>query len=192
MPSVIFGDEVHLVDPDRAAIFLGPRHHGRGPWVVSVELERGDSEWQCVAFHVSGRKGKPVTASLLRTLPVGTLIDLARKMRADADQHGDHNDPADLERRAQLRHRVLQRQRSEGGRPRDWGPEHFAEVASIYLRAIESGEKPTQSVARHFKVEQSTAAKWVARARHEYRLLAPTERGKASGLAAKRTQRRGR
>jgi hypothetical protein len=190
LPTVAIGDEVHLMDPDRALIMLAPKHHRLGPWTILVTLERGDGEWQCVGFWVSSPKGKPITASLLRSLPVGTLIDLARKMRADADQHGARNEPADLERRAQLRHKELLRRRSEGGRPRDWGPEHFAEVASIYLLALESGEKPTQSVARHFKVERSTAAKWVARARHEYGLLAPTARGRTSGLA-KKARRRG-
>jgi transposase len=58
-------------------------------------------------------------------------------------------------------------------------PEHYAEVAEVYRTAYRLQQSPTQAVADQFKVEKSTAAKYVARAR-ERGLLPQTSRGKPS------------
>jgi transposase len=39
------------------------------------------------------------------------------------------------------------------------------EVAGVYRAAWESGENPTQAVAKHFEKPYSTAARWVGEAR---------------------------
>ncbi len=63
--------------------------------------------------------------------------------------------------------------------PRHLGKEWFEEVALIYRDAHARGDPPTLAVAEHFRTSYSTAARWVGRARHEYRLLPKTRAGKA-------------
>jgi hypothetical protein len=65
------------------------------------------------------------------------------------------------------------------GRPKEHGRAHYADVARVYKKALKSG-KPTAAVSEKFGVSKGAAAKWVAIARNEYKLLPPTSRGKAS------------
>ena len=65
------------------------------------------------------------------------------------------------------------------GRPKEHERTHYADVARVYKGALKGG-KPTTAVREKFGVNIGTAAKWVAIARNEYKLLPPTTRGKAS------------
>ena len=67
------------------------------------------------------------------------------------------------------------------GRPPIYGREHFEKVAGVYLEALRVGEAPTEKVAGVYKVNKSTASKWVTKARDEYGLLPRTVKGKAAG-----------
>jgi hypothetical protein len=70
------------------------------------------------------------------------------------------------------------RVKRRGGRPPKYDLEHWQAVAQIYRDAsAQSNRKPTRSVARHFKVTESAAAKWVAKCR-DLGLLPKTTRGK--------------
>ncbi|GHF25330.1 hypothetical protein ACWD4B_09905 [Streptomyces sp. NPDC002536] len=53
-----------------------------------------------------------------------------------------------------------------GGR-RNLTPEHLATVAEVYRTAHEQGQPPTKTVADHFDISHSTAAKWVGAARKQ-------------------------
>jgi hypothetical protein len=70
------------------------------------------------------------------------------------------------------------------GRPRQYGPDHFAEVAQVYSEADTAGLPPTRTVAERFNVSRSAAAKWVARARRAG-LLPKTKPRVARGRRAK-------
>jgi hypothetical protein len=71
--------------------------------------------------------------------------------------------------------------RRKQGRPPIYDLEHFREVARVYSEAEWLGQPPTKTVADRWKVQLSTAAKWVSRARHEFSLLPATQKGKAWG-----------
>lgn len=59
------------------------------------------------------------------------------------------------------------------GRPPLYGKDHFALVAGFYLKALDEGSRsPTLDVSQAWGVSQSTASRWVRRAR-VLRLLAP-------------------
>lgn len=55
--------------------------------------------------------------------------------------------------------------------------EHLKSVADVYLAALAAGWGPTRSVADHFDVPHSTAAKWVGRARRQGVLPPVAEEG---------------
>ncbi|HEV2347401.1 MAG TPA: hypothetical protein VGS97_25120 [Actinocrinis sp.] len=65
------------------------------------------------------------------------------------------------------------------GRPPVLGVEHYQEVARVYRDALTAGDKPVQAVADEFKVNETTARRWVHVARHRHRLLAPVRPGQA-------------
>lgn len=69
---------------------------------------------------------------------------------------------------------------SEVGRPPEYGDDHWRLVAGIYSAALRRGGHPTTTVAQHFKVSKSAAAKWVARCR-AMELLPPATKGRAAG-----------
>ncbi|MGW2365122.1 hypothetical protein ACWCZ5_06005 [Streptomyces sp. NPDC001667] len=62
-----------------------------------------------------------------------------------------------------------------GGR-RSLTAEHLATVAEVYSAAHEQGRPPTMTVADHFEVSHSTAAKWVGAARKQG-ALGPVRKG---------------
>jgi hypothetical protein len=116
---------------------------------------------------------EPITTEILRRIPLARLIEetlgqAVRGYEAASEWEGG------IAERAKERLPAV-RAGSEGrkrpGRPRLYGDEHFAEVANIY-RSHSGGRSPTKAVEDHFKVNKSTAAKWVARAR-EIGLLEP-------------------
>jgi len=151
--------------------------------------------------------GEPITATVLREIPLGSVIKLARD-RAWLSHAGSHVEPGERLRDALQRteaqeiktieewRTLLERaQRLSGaaggledlvrpGRPkrgRRYPPDHWRGVAAVYAAAYREGDNPTSAVKNHYSISQSTAAKWVARARTEG-YLGPTVKGRPGGL----------
>lgn len=151
----------------------------------------------------------PVTATLLRALPLGRLIDenrssfapsaqwialgteqrkavlaAAREAGVDLDRSGPREwmaaAPAGLlaEINEDQQVRPWVRDRPKGGRPPTYPPDHYRKVAVVYREAYARGEAPRQAVASHFDVAETTAAKWIVRAR-KLGALRRTSRGRA-------------
>lgn len=124
---------------------------------------------------------RPISIALLRSLRATQLAD-ARDAQRDLITYATGLAKTGAKaRRAAAKQLPLFSPAERGGRPPKYGPEHFADVANVYADAHELGRTPTRAVARHFDVSQTTAAKWVARAR-ELDLLGPTSKGKAGGV----------
>jgi hypothetical protein len=71
---------------------------------------------------------------------------------------------------------------------RSYGRPHYRAVAEVYLAAQRNDKPPTSAVAEHWRVNKSTAGKWVSRAR-AFGFLAPTSRGKSSSAPTSRRPR---
>lgn len=147
------------------------RDHEGLPWEVSLRFASIDGKVQCAGMAVYPLEGsRPLTTTLVRSLPVGRLIGEALQ-----------DPPLDLARLGgappfsalvalaeENRSRVLPKSALSApstprrGRPRKYGPEHHARVAQIYLDATGS---PTTRVAEHFEVPYTRAANWVRTAR---------------------------
>jgi hypothetical protein len=130
-----------------------------------------------------------VTSSLLRSLPLGSILEDALRSAAGsvavvADDLREVGRPFwEGPEADELRDRFRAGQTSgRGGRPRLYDAEHWSEVAKVYTEAWRSTDErrraPTRAVAEHFTVAKSTAAKWVARCR-DLGLLPPTSKGRA-------------
>ncbi len=139
-------------------------------WQVSLRFALVGEVVRCTGFAiVSTDDQTPVTSTLVRSVPVGTLID---EVLTDA--------PRDLIRVAGLppfntvsrlaqTNLGLTRSRDEDateerrrGRPFKYGADHYAEVARLYM---EAPTRPTARVAAHFDVPRTRAANWVRTAR---------------------------
>jgi len=130
-----------------------------------------------------------ITAELIRSVPVGLLIEKVHQYRA-AHLREELERPdvqqAQREIRQSLERRLAQAEREARQGGRGLGPSHYAEVAEIYLEASGS---PTTEVAKRKNVSVSTAATWVSRAR-DMGLLDPTTKGRAGGISqAKKSKR---
>jgi hypothetical protein len=148
-----------------------------GPYEVTLRFEWIDGRWECTGVDVravdaAGAKPEIVTASLLRSLPLGRLIDkhLVTFKTAITTEDIDgtvYRFESDYTGRPK-----------RGGRPVKYGPEHYVEVARTYREAYERRRTPTRAVAARFKVSETAAAKWVAKCR-DLGLLPQTTKGKA-------------
>lgn len=126
-----------------------------------------------------------LTSTLLRSLPVGHLLETAREQVAE--QLGPWHVPAVDEERwpgqsalIAKYNEVIEPERGALKAPRrgrDLGDDHYREVADVYKVAAAAGRAPTAAVADHFTIAKSSAAKKVARAR-ERGFLPPTTRGR--------------
>lgn len=162
--------------------------------VIGIELrshlgtrwgERGTSSY---VVDVPAEGATPLTASIWRALNVGDIIQKQRKGQTRNLERvvGLPSDRAEKWGEDLVAFRAPASKR--GGRP-PLEPQHFVEVAGIYLETWRKGDSPTKAVANHFGVAQSTAAKWVMRAR-EMDLLGQTTPGKAGGGSPKRRRRK--
>lgn len=146
----------------------------RGPWnlitswtfvngrmeCVGVELRSyvADPEGVDVDFAAAQKRSKSgpraVTATTWRQVPIASIMSDEREQTvgwlAANDEQGAEQ----------------------------WGG--LAEVANVYTAAWHAGQPPTKSVAEHFDITSSAAAKRVARAR-DAGLLPPTRAGLAEG-----------
>lgn len=156
-----------------------------GGWTVELLWADIDGRVECVGLAVVGDGSKPLTASRLRQLPIGSIITEGRRAqlrRAKALLGPVVSDlsPADLEA---LRADASERVEGLTARRRRYPPEHYEQVAAAYDEAIAAGIPPTAHVQETLGLRtRSQAAKQVARAR-ERGLLPPTQQRVPKGNA---------
>lgn len=131
----------------------------------------------------------PIGSQLIKTLPVGQLLNLGRRVLLDmldsdelpAGWSEDDREYFDAEH-AEFRDEFGPALAGGARSARDLGDAHYAEVASVYAAAVREGRPPTAAVAAHFTLSKSAAAKQVARAR-ERDFLPKTTRGRVGKLS---------
>jgi hypothetical protein len=181
-------------------------------WTVRLGWAGLPDRLQCVAMDLrpAADEPEPLTATLLRDLPLGRLIEGSRRvMTAQLAIAGSDLETLKKLAAARMTNPLVRRmidaaiESSEAARQRArdgveaivgaieqpkgrrplYDDEHFKKVADVYLASWRSGSpNPTKDVADHesFRVTRSTAAKWVARAR-SLGYLAETTQGRPSG-----------
>jgi hypothetical protein len=176
------------------------------PWETPITSSREDfsisfrfqdirGRLECVGVEVS-RSNHPITTSFMRSHRWSELIEAKkrinlRRARRWASRKGLPTSrlPVEAELTREAVKMISAWEASVGGRPRQYGPDHWAQVVTIYSDAYGAGLPPTKAVADTFQVSRSTAAKWVARARRDG-LLPKTKPRVARGR--KRTTGRGK
>jgi hypothetical protein len=135
---------------------------------------------ECVGVLVQAERDAPVTARALHAIPLGKLIEKRRPKPGEltlAIENASHSHTAG--------NLVLTTSSPRrGGRPPKYPPEHWRAVARVYEEAYHGNRTPTRAVAKHFRVTESAAAKWVAKCRNDLGLLPKTTRGKAKVVHA--------
>lgn len=170
----------------------------KGPWTITLWFGEVQGRMECVGFDVRAfrtlpdgrpagyfdRDPEPLLASRLREIPFRRLVNehleqFAEHLTDVSEQGG--REALGVEKPLQALAHTPSRKRA--GRRPEYGPDHFRDVARIYSAAYTAGlDSPTQTVADRFQVSKSTAAKWVAQARHQMGFLPPTSRGRAAGV----------
>ncbi len=158
-----------------------------------MKLEEVRGRVECVSLCIEPMGGpEPITSTFLRSLPVASVVDKALGDHLDfltdvAERGGAIGMSEDTRERAAKARRRWERWTASrrGGPTPKYGPEHFEAIAATYTDALAARKPPTREVARHFQVSESTAAKWVARAR-ALGLLPKTTKGKAKGVFSRR------
>jgi hypothetical protein len=145
-------------------------------WLVSLTFSVVDGALTCTGFEVvSDSDQHPLTSTVLRKIPLGRLIDEAlRDPSAELLAMAGLPTMNYLETLAAhglglMRERTPKSLSTRSGRPVKYESDHYAVVASIYLKAH---RHPTEAVAHYFGVPRSRAANWVRRAR-EIGLITP-------------------
>ncbi len=159
---------------------LAPWPDPDGPWLVGLKWALIDNRVQCVHFEMfSIDKDLPVTGTVLRTVPLSTVIETALKQKTAMLEAiaASARLPDKVKDRARKRLKQIHKPR-KGGR-RALPLEHWEDVASAYTTAHLERKSPTKAVAEGFNISYSAAAKKVAKCR-QLGLLPPTTRGKAS------------
>ena len=145
--------------------------------VITVDWDLLEGRWEPKAIRFAAihpEVSGPITGAVLRSLPIGRIVDEIRRNQADlARKTFDQLNAEGVE--VSEEHFEAWR---KGERPR-LGRSHYEQVAAVYTAAFLAGERPTKAVADKFMVGDSTAASWVSRARHKYELLPQTPSGKA-------------
>lgn len=164
-------------------------------WLVRLGWRDVSGRMECVGLLLAQKEppyGAPypsapvVTATKVRSIPVGQFIEDARRMKAGsaatvADLYQAEGQSDDAQRAEEYGQRY---EGKAGGRPRMYGEEHYHHVARIYSDAWRAGEPPTQAVERHPDFEpisHSTAARWVRECRKRG-FLGETEKRVAGGV----------
>jgi hypothetical protein len=174
-----------------------------GPWKVKLDWRESAGEVYCAGLAIQplgDAPSQPITASLMRAIPVGQLVARARRQRweleggalLEAVNRGvemryvsDDGEPEEDfylsdSARSELEGAVLPWAERRRGRPKHLDGAHFREVARTYSAALASGQPPLRAIQSRWTVSKPTASRWVASAR-EAGLLPPTERGRARG-----------
>jgi hypothetical protein len=155
-----------------------------GPYDVTLRFAPIEGRMECVGVDVQvvpGPRPRLVTAVALHSIPLGRLIEKRRK------EAGDVLVTVGGGQVTWTGQEVTVKVTRHGGRPPKYGPEHWDEVARVYHEGFQN-RTPTRAVARHFKVSDTAAAKWIAKCR-KLGLLPETTRGKARVVQARGTGR---
>lgn len=170
----------------------------RGPWLYQFHWADVDGRTECVGMELRSvrlegidtldpnvrLKPTKLTTTVVREFPLGRLVDEWRPRLAGFLTYWGRQDISG--RRAELLKKAerFERKRAKGG-GRTHGPDHWVEVADVYLAA---GSKPTKAVADKMHVSVSTAGKWVERCR-AMGLIPPTSQGKPTAVKPKGARR---
>lgn len=153
-------------------------------WHVTLNWHQVQGRMEVVGVELYSPSGQvPITTVVWREFPLASLVNKYR-----ADMHDWYRERAEAGEEVPVdgwsapAWRVAQKKWSEGGRRQRFGPGHFADVAQVYEEAWREHRNPVQAVAQRFHRSNSTASKWVMRAR-ELGFLPPTSPGKARGGA---------
>lgn len=150
-----------------------------GAWIIELHWAEVDGHFDCVGMEIrsfarddedaEGLECIPLTTSVLRAVPLATLIDSDRRQAV-----------------ANLAPEVLERAETEFGTfsprrrgRRPGGSPELEEIAQAYRDGSKLTDAPTRYVAERFGYSRSNAAKLVAKARAEG-LLPQTTRGRAT------------
>ena len=178
----------------RASITRRWPDHVDGPWLVTVHFAPVHGVAQCVGIDVRAFRDDgsavaedlgPLTASVIRSLPVGQIIE-----RGLRDAEVIHGDEAFLREALEGREETIKAVRRDAkayrrrtGRQRyEWDRQRLEEAAAVYANeaAMPGRSAPTEAVAKAFTISHSMATKVVAMCRDEG-LLPATTQGKAAG-----------
>ncbi len=174
-------DGQHLFNTHR--LWPSARH---GPWFIELHWQVIDGRAECVGFDLRSslpeghrlstgyrgilrRKGTPLTATLLRSIPVGQLVAEHRD-ELHAMLGGTVFDPAGARR------------------PRST-PARLTEAAAAYQQAWSAGTSTTRAVQDHFNISAGAARKLIWQAR-DAGLLPKTQSGVARGGRIKRDRKK--
>lgn len=164
----------------------------RGPWQVTLTWRWSEGRAECSGFALSpvDETCDPISATLLRQVPVMRLVADARRERfedaggalLEALDDGQDIDvgPGLVE---SLRTHSASWESRRPGRPATLGREHYSDVAEVYSAAHAVGAPPLVAVQKRWHVARPTASRWVAAAR-SLNLLPATDKGRARGNAA--------
>lgn len=176
-----------------------------GPWLVTVHFSPVEGVARCVGIDVRAFRERDdgpattldddvpaLTASVMRSLPVGQVIE--RALATLETIHGDENFLRDAlagrEAAFKAARKDAKAYRRRSGRQRyEWDRERLGEAAAVYTHeaAVPGRSAPTAAVAKAFTISHSMAAKVVAMCRDEG-LLPPTTRGRAEARPADRKE----
>lgn len=162
-----------------------------GPFILGLHFGLLRGRYECIGLEIRpiGTEGldvlrprpasaAPISSALLRTVPLGTVLDRERKtmleFAREVIRSGD-----DKDRQLAVEEHVRWAE-GRGGRPVDLVKDRLREVARVYQAAYEQRQPPTLTVAEQFHLSRSAAAKQVSRAR-EAGFLPKTTKGKPAG-----------
>jgi hypothetical protein len=164
-----------------------------GPWAVSVNWRADEGSVVCTGLSIEllpERAPEPVTATLVRGLPVARIISAAREERFD-EAGGRFAEAYDSGQDIDVDPHIVDGARAfaepwkerSPGRPVFLDESHYVEVAQIYSSALAAGRSPLVAVQRRYTVSRPTASRYVAAARSNG-LLPSTSRGRPRGNGA--------
>lgn len=122
---------------------------GSGAYNSWSRAERGEFR-RLAAERATADPPAIVTTDLLRSLPLRVLRTEFLGREPDGVEDFDA---------VELQGRSVGRQRK--------GPDHFAEVTTVYREALAAGQPPRVAVQQHFGVERATASNYIARCRRD-------------------------
>lgn len=103
----------------------------------------------------------PVSAEVLRRLPIGSLHQRARQVAAGITKMVPNNRPALPE----VDHLLAALEKSGAHRGVATSAQELEILATVYVSAYQAGESVTQAVADYFGISKSTAGKRIMKAR---------------------------
>ena len=162
----------------------------RGPWSITLRWRAAGDRVDCIGLSVDAldpAASEPVTATLMRSLPVARLIAEARQHRWD-EAGGSLVEAVDDGQDIDISPRLVEDMRADAqpwsaprpGRRVELGPDFYAEVAETYSAALMAGDPPLRAIERRWTTSRPTASRWVAAARR-LEFLPATQQGKARG-----------